>query len=229
MELVWSDGICIRQRKTKSKWTELKVPVETVLLCHGNAENVAQSAAYVGNMVRESLNAEVFVFDYRGYGKSEGTPNEQGVLEDSEAALAWLMKKSGKSADQIIILGHSIGGALAVHLAASQGARALILQRTFNAIAEPAANMFPWLPIRYVMRNKLRSIDKIPDYHGPLLQSHGTADTLIPIKMGRELFDAAPGANKEFIAFEGMGHLDPLPDRYWSQLSQFIDNLESPK
>ena len=202
-------------------------PIETILLCHGNGENVAQSAGYIGDMLRTTLNAELFVFDYRGYGKSEGAPSEQGVMDDAEAALEWLKNKSGKSADQIIIAGHSIGGAPAVHLAASQGAKALVLQRTFNAITEPAARKFPWLPIRYVMRNQLRSIDKIPDYHGPLLQSHGKSDHLIPIEMGRELFDAAPGTNKQFIAVEGMGHLDPLPDSYWSMLSQFINNLKS--
>ena len=137
-------------------------------------------------MLRSTLNAELFVFDYRGFGKSEGVPFEQGVLEDSEAALEWLKNKSGKSSDQIIIAGHSIGGAPAVHLAASQGAKALVLQRTFNAITEPAAYKFPWLPIRYVMRNQLRSVDWIKDFSGPVFQSHGMEDRLIPIRMGRE-------------------------------------------
>ncbi len=200
-------------------------PIETILLCHGNAENVAQSAAYIGDMLRKTLNAEVFVFDYRGFGKSEGRPNEQGVLADSEAALAWLMRKSGKPAEQIVLVGHSIGGGPAVHLAANQGAKLLVLQRTFNAITEPAAEQYPWLPIRYVMRNQFRSVDKIKSFHGPLFQSHGMEDRLIPIEMGRDLFAVAPTTNKRFVAIEGMSHLDPLPENYWSQLSEFVESL----
>lgn len=198
---------------------------ETILLCHGNAENVAQSAAYIGDMLRQTLNAEVFVFDYRGFGKSEGVPAEQGVLEDSEAALEWLQEKSGKESSEIILVGHSIGGGPATHLASTRGAKALVLQRTFNAISEPAANQFPWLPIRYVMRNQFRSIDWIKGFHGPLFQSHGTADTLIPIRMGRGLFDAAPTMKKVFLAIDGMSHLDPLPVDYWGKLGGFVHSV----
>ena len=195
---------------------------ETILLCHGNAENVAQSAAYIGDMLRQTLNAEVFVFDYRGFGKSEGVPTEKEVLEDSEAAFEWLQVKSGKPASEIIVAGHSIGGAPATHLASTVGAKTLVLQRTFNAITEPAAKKFPWLPIRYVMRNQLRSVDWIKNFHGPVFQSHGTADTLIPIDMGRDLFNAAPTNKKEFITVDGMSHLDPLPVDYWEKLRDFV-------
>ena len=75
------------------------------------------------------------------------------------------------------------------------------------------------------MRNQFRSVDWIRDFSGPVFQSHGAADRLIPISMGRDLFDAAPTGNKRFIAVEGMSHLDPLPEDYWGQLSQFIDSL----
>ena len=200
-------------------------PIETILLCHGNAENIAQSAGYMGNMLRTSLNAELFVFDYRGFGKSEGVPAEQGVLQDAEAALKWLNEKTGMSPAEIILVGHSIGGGPAVHLASKHGAKALVLQRTFNALTEPAANQYPWLPIRYVMRNQFRSVDWIKEFHGPLFQSHGTADRLIPIHMGRELFDAAPTTKKRFFAVDGMTHWDALPEEYWRQLARFIDRL----
>ena len=203
---------------------EIEADAEFLLLCHGNAENVAQSAAYVGDRLRKALRANVFVFDYRGYGKSEGVPFERGVLEDSEAAFEWLKQKSGKAADEIILVGHSIGGGPAVHLASEQGARTLVLQRTFNALTEPAANQYPWLPIRYVMRNQFRSIDKIRNYQGPLFQSHGVQDRLIPIRMGRELFDAAPTTRKKFIAVDGMSHYEPLPESYWADLKQFVEH-----
>lgn len=199
--------------------------IETILLCHGNAENVAQSAGYIGNMLRTTLNAELFVFDYRGFGKSEGVPAEQGVLEDAEAALEWLKEKTGKSPREMILVGHSIGGGPAVHLASKQGAKALVLQRTFNALTEPAANQYPWLPVRYVMRNQFRSVDWIEQFRGPLFQSHGEADRLIPVHMGRELFDAAPTTRKRFFAVDGMTHWDALPGDYWGQLARFIDRL----
>jgi fermentation-respiration switch protein FrsA (DUF1100 family) len=200
-------------------------PIETVLLCHGNAENIAQAAAHNGYLLRQSLNAEVFVFDYRGFGKSEGTPDEPGILQDSEAALKWLQQKSGKALSEIIIVGHSIGGGPAVHMAALHQPKLLILQRTFDAITSPAQVQYPWLPIKYVMSNRFPSAEKVKDYTGPVFQSHGRADRLIPIAMGKTLFNAAPTKDKQFFEVPEMTHWDALPSEYWSELAAFASRV----
>jgi pimeloyl-ACP methyl ester carboxylesterase len=199
---------------------------ETVLLCHGNGENVAQSAAYSGDYLRQTLKANVFVYDYRGFGKSEGTPNEPGLIDESEAALKWLTERTGLSPNQIIIVGHSIGGGPAVHLAGKFGCKTLVLQRTFSSLSAAAGANYPIFPVRYLMQNQFRSDEKIVAYGGPLFQSHGTEDSLIPLPLAEKLFDAAPTENKQFMAVEGMGHFDLLPEYYWADLKAFIGNVD---
>jgi fermentation-respiration switch protein FrsA (DUF1100 family) len=196
-----------------------------VLICHGNAENVAHVSVNYGEGFRDLLGADVFVFDYRGYGKSEGSPFEQGVLEDSEAAFDWLCKRIGKQHDEIIIVGHSIGGGPGVHLAGKFGCKALILQRTFSQLTAPAQTQYPWIPVKYIMQNQYRSTDKIKNYFGPLFQSHGDADRLIPIEFAKELFECAPTEQKRFFEVPGMTHWDVLPYRYWEELKAFIENV----
>ncbi len=198
----------------------------SLLFCHGNAENVAESSQWYGENYRRSLNADVFVFDYRGYGKSEGTPFEEGVLQDAEAALNLLCEKTGLQPQDVVIVGSSIGGGPAVYLASKHGCKVLILRRTFTSISGVAAQQFPWLPVRLLMRNQYPSETRIKSFDGPLFQSHGQADTLIPIEMGKTLFEAAPTTNKKFYSVPNMGHLDPLPQEYWGEMAAFVNAVE---
>ena len=175
--------------------------------------------------LREHLNADVFVFDYRGYGKSEGEPYEAGVLQDSEAALNFLCEKVSKQPDEIIILGHSIGGGPAVHLASKKGAKLLILQRTFSSLIDAASGQYPWVPVRYLMKNRYPSQEKIKDFDGPLFQSHGNRDNVINIELARDLYATAPTKSKYFFEVDGMGHYDRLPGEYWTKLKSFVESL----
>lgn len=196
---------------------------ETVLLCHGNAENVAQASSYMGRLLRDTLNASVFVFDYRGFGKSDGTPNEQGVLDDSKAALDWLNEKTGTRPHDIILVGHSIGGGPACYLAAEFGAKVLVLQRTFSSLVDAAQCQYPFVPVSLLMRNRFESAELIKLYNGPLFQSHGTDDTVVRFRLGRKLFDCCPSGNKQFFVRELGGHFDPLPLAYWQELASFVN------
>ena len=110
-----------------------------------------------------------------------------------------------------MLMGRSLGGAVAVDLAAD-GARGLVLESTFTSMPEVGQTMLPYLPVRSVMRTQFNSLAKIGKYHGPLLQSHGTADRLIPYAMGRQLF-AAANEPKQFIAIPGGDHNDPAERR----------------
>ena len=199
---------------------------QALLFCHGNAENVAQASPWYGENFRTILNADVFVFDYRGYGKSEGSPFEEGVLQDAEAALDLLCERTGLEPKDIIIVGSSIGGGPAVYLAGKHGCKILILRRTFTSLADTAAAKYPWLPVRYVMRNQYPSMKRIKSYDGPLFQSHGMADDLIPFEMGKTLFEAAPTSNKKFFPAPNVGHLDPLPQEYWMEMARFVEAVE---
>lgn len=203
-------------------------PQAQLLVFHGNGEHLGMLGRWADGLRREHR-ASVFVFDYRGYGKSEGKPHESGVLQDGEAALDWLSERAEAPPEEIILYGRSLGGAVAVHLAAKQGARALILDRTFDSLVDTAAAFYPWLPVRLLMRNRYSSLDKIRAYDGPLLQLHGTDDTLVPIESAKRLFEAAASKEKHFVAMPGVGHNDPTPTTFENVCGDFIESLaESP-
>ena len=198
-------------------------PRAVILFAHGNAGNLADRAPVV-EYLRHKLRSSVMIFDYRGYGRSEGTPDEQGVLADARAARRELARRAGVDESDVVLLGRSIGGAVMVDLAAEDGARGLVLQSTFSSMPELAAYHYPWLPVRTFMRTRLESIDKISRYHGPLLQSHGDADNIIPDQFGRRLFEAA-NEPKQFFVLPGGNHNDPDPPEYLEALDRFIGEL----
>jgi fermentation-respiration switch protein FrsA (DUF1100 family) len=182
-------------------------PRAVVLYAHGNGENVAYLGPYL-KQLSEELRLTIFAFDYRGYGRSEGSPQEQGILEDGAAAMEWLAKRTGRQPNDLVLMGRSLGAAVVVDLAAKHGARGLIVQNAFTTLPDAAAWHYPWAPVRWLMRNRYDSLAKIGRYRGPLLASHGTADVIVPLVLGQKLFAAAPG-RKEFFQIEGRGHNDP--------------------
>lgn len=199
-------------------------PQAHLLFCHGNGEHLGFLGPWADQLRREHR-VSLFVFDYRGYGKSEGRPHEQGVLRDGEAALAWLAARADIDPDQIIIYGRSLGGAVAIRLAAERGARGLIIERTFDSIVDLAANIYPWLPVRLMMRNRYESVSTIRSYDGPLLQLHGDDDSLVPVEAAKRLFEAAPSEEKRFVAMPGIGHNDPTPPQFEKEMGAFIELL----
>jgi fermentation-respiration switch protein FrsA (DUF1100 family) len=194
-----------------------------VLYAHGNAGSVSDWR-WVLRLFRERLNASILVFDYRGYGKSEGTPHEAGVLEDARAARKWLAHRTGVDETEIVLVGRSLGGAVAVDLAATDGARGLVLENTFTSLPDVAASHFPLLPVRWLMRSRLDSLAKISAYHGPLLQTHGDADRVVPLEQGERLHQAASGP-KQFVVVAGGGHNDPPTAEYMQALERFLSSL----
>jgi len=195
-----------------------------LLYCHGNGEDITHNADLV-RRYRNKLSASVFIFDYRGYGQSAGSPHEAGIIADGLAAQRWLAERMQVEPDELIIVGRSLGGGVAVALAEQLGARALILQNTFASMTEVAASKSPWLPIRWMIRNRYPSAERIQAYTGPLLQCHGTADGIVPFEIGKRLFAAAPSQQKRFIEFPGAGHNGPLPSSYYQALVGFVSSL----
>ena len=198
-------------------------PRAVVLFCHGNAGNIRHRAGLLKGL-QQRIGVSAMIFDYRGYGHSEGTPTEAGVMADARAARKWLAQREGIAEDQIVVMGRSIGGAVAVDLAAGDGARGLVLESTFSSIPDVAAKLYPLLPVRLMMRSKFDSAAKIGRYRGPLLQSHGDADHVIPYELGRRLHAAANGP-KQFVVIRGGDHNDPQTDEYYKALIAFLDSL----
>jgi len=198
-------------------------PRAVVLFCHGNGGNVTHRVDKLRSLNRQ-VGASVLVFDYRGYGRSQGCPEEKGGLADARAARTWLAQRAGIPEKQIVVLGESLGGAVAVDVAAKDGARALVLESTFTSLPDVAAHHYPWLPARLLMHTQFDSLRKIPAYHGPLLQSHGDADTIVPYAVGRRLFQAA-NQPKEFFTLPRRDHNDLPPRDYYEKLRQFFETL----
>lgn len=198
--------------------------VATLLWCHGNAGNITDRLDNLQRLAKLPVN--VFLFDYRGYGKSEGEPTEMGVYRDAQAAYDFLAARNDIDKSKIIIFGRSLGGAVAVDLATRRSCAGLILESTFSSGRDMARRMFPFLPVQLVVRSQFNSIDKIQQLHIPKLFMHGTADSIVPFALGRRLFEAAPEP-KTFHALKGAGHNDTyiVANDYWSVLEAFIQSV----
>jgi fermentation-respiration switch protein FrsA (DUF1100 family) len=178
-------------------------PRGVMLVAHGNGGNLSGGA----ELLREfsSLGLSSMIFDYRGYGRSEGSPNGDGILDDARAARTWLSNRVGMPINQLLLFGDSLGGAVAVRLASEGGARGLIVTNTFSSLTDVAGYHYPWAPVRLLLRTKLESDAAIRSYHGPLLQVHGDSDNVVPYRFGRKLFEAA-NEPKEFITVRSNDH-----------------------
>jgi hypothetical protein len=195
-----------------------------LVYCHGNGEDVTDNADLV-RLFHDRYRASVFLFDYRGYGQSAGSPHEAGIVADGLAAQLWLAKRLQVETDEMVLVGRSLGGAVAVAMAEQQGARALVLQNTFSSMVDVAADKYPWLPVRWIMRNRYPSAERIAAYDGPLLQNHGTVDRVAPMEFGKRLFEAAPSEAKQFIELPDYGHNDQFPETYFGALGDFLDGV----
>ena len=193
----------------------------TLLFCHGNAGNISDRLASIEQFHR--LRLDVFAFDYRGYGRSEGTPNEAGTYRDVEAAWEYLTERKRIPADRIIVFGRSLGGALAIWLAAHHRVGGLIVESSFTSIPDIAAKHYPFLPVRWLSRFRYDSRSRIGQVTAPVLIIHSPDDDLVPFSHGEELF-AAANEPKEFLRLSGSHNEGFLinSDSYDKALTEFI-------
>lgn len=199
-------------------------PRAIVLYCHGNAEDVPRLADRL-KILHDRIGVAVFAWDYRGYGRSEGTSHETNVIDDARQAMAWLTERTGTTSRSVVVMGRSLGGAVAIAVAAEMPIRGLVLDRTFASLTDTAAIHFPWIPVRWLMKNRFGSAERIATYKGPLLQTHGTDDEVIPFAMAEELFAASQSAEKRFLRVEGGNHNGPLPESCYEALNEFLAKL----
>ena len=173
---------------------------KVVLFCHGNAGNISHRLETVEYIL--SLGANIMLFDYRGFGKSEGSPGEEEVYQDALVCYNWLINEKEFSPEQIIVFGRSLGGAVAVDLASKVTCGGVIVESSFTSAKAMAKEMFSIFPINLILTYKLNSIDKIGHIKYPVLVTHSTDDDIIPYKMGEELFNAAEEP-KKFVKLSG--------------------------
>ena len=194
----------------------------TVLLCHGNAGNISHRLDRV-LLLQSHLAADTLLFDYRGYGRSEGSPDEEGTYRDARAAHGFLRAR-GVGPNRLVIMGESLGAAVALQLALEVEARALVLEAPFTSIPDMARAVYPFLPVWPLVRTRYDNLGKIPRLRCPVLVLHGDRDEVVPFPQGQRLFEAAPEP-KRFFAIPGAHHNDAFVvggEDYWRVLREFL-------
>jgi len=179
------------------------VPSDMVLLWfHGNAGNITHRYDMIRTMME--LPVQVFIIDYRGYGKSEGKPSERGLYLDSRGAWDYLVNERRIAPEKIVIFGKSLGGVPAIDLATQADAAGLIVQSSFTSAGDMAATVLPLIP-RFVLHTKMDSLSRIGRVNCPKLFIHSRADEVVPYSQGRRLYDAA-SERKQFHEVQGSTH-----------------------
>lgn len=178
----------------------------TILWFHGNGGNISHRLDNI-TLRHNLLGTNIFIFDYREYGRSEGRASEEGTYRDAEAAIRYLRSRKDVDPSKIVFLGESLGSAVAVEMATRYDCAALILESPFLSIPEIAKVSFPLLPVGSLLQTRYDTLSKIEQITAPLLVVHGENDEIVPFRQGQRLFEAAREP-KEFYGIKGARHND---------------------
>ncbi len=198
-----------------------------LLFCHGNAGNIGHRLESIQLFNR--LGLEIFIFDYRGYGASEGKPTEQGTYWDAEAVWRHIVKERQVGPDKVIVFGRSLGGGIAAWLAARHSPGALILESTFTSLSDIAAARYWFMPVKLLMRLKYDTADHLRRVNCPILIVHSRDDEAISFSHGQRLYEIAPEP-KRFLEIAGTHNEGPTTSGvlYEEGLNKFIHQYVDP-
>jgi fermentation-respiration switch protein FrsA (DUF1100 family) len=195
-----------------------------ILFCHGNAGNISHRLEYI--RIFNALGHSIFLFDYRGYGKSEGRLSEIGTYQDALGAWNFLVNAKGFQPESIIIYGRSLGGAIASRLAQVRSPAALVLDSVFTSVKALGSQLYPYLPIRWLSRYNYNTVQHIEKVTCPVLIIHSRNDDIVPFEHGKKLFEALIPP-KKFLEISGShneGFLESL-GKYRAGLQEFFNTL----
>ena len=201
----------------------------TVLFCHGNGGNMMHRLDSINILYNLGLNC--FIFDYRGYGSSEGEPSEEGTYLDVAAAYKWLTEKKRISPDNIILFGRSLGGSIAAQLATKVKTKALIIESTFTSYVDIGKRFYPYMPVRWFARFSYRTIDYIKQVNCPVMIIHSRNDEVVPFEFGLELYETA-NEPKELVEIFG-SHNDgflvsgEIYKQAWTKWLKFLEEYKT--
>lgn len=201
-----------------------KAHSDTMLFCHGNAGNMGDRVGLI--KLLNDLDLNVFIFDYRGYGNSKGTPSEKGTYLDAEAAYEKALEMNGVDRNNIVLYGRSLGAAVAIELALKKDVKGVIIDGAFCSTGDMAKEMYSFLPIKISLRIRYDSISKIGKVKIPKLIIHSTDDEIVPFHHGKELFERAIEP-KEFYRMRG-DHSDAVfvyEEEYKLRIARFLKGI----
>jgi fermentation-respiration switch protein FrsA (DUF1100 family) len=195
VEIITEDGI-----KLDAWYVPAQQPRGVVLFFHGNAGNISHRLDSL--RIFNALNLDTLIFDYRGYGRSDGNVSEQGTYRDGEAVWRYLTEKRGIAAAEIVLFGRSLGAAIAAYVASRHTPGALILESGFVSVPDMAAALYPWLPARRLARIGYPTGKYLQTVSCPVLIVHSRDDEIIPLEQGRKLYEFAREP-KHFLELRG--------------------------
>ncbi len=206
------------QKKLKAWFIPREGAEFTVLFSNGNAGNISYRLEKIALLHQLGLN--VFIYDYRGYGKSQGSPSEEGLYKDIRGAYDYLLNQLGVSQDEIILYGESLGGAVAIDLASQKPVRAIIVEGTFSSVKEMARRVLPFVP-HFILASRFDNLAKISGIECEKMIIHSKDDEIIPFSQAKRLFEAAK-APKKFLKLRG-GH----NTAFWDSIQKYKEGLRS--
>lgn len=199
----------------------------TLVLSHGNGGNISHRYLLMRSLLRYRFN--VLMYDYRGYGRSEGTPSEDGIYNDGRAFFDYVLALPEVKSPSIFLWGTSLGGAVATDVAIHRPAAGLILESTFTSGRDVARLLYPFLPVGPFMHSRFNTIEKLKTLHLPLLVMHGSLDEILPVGLGRQLF-AEANDPKQYYEIAGARHNDTFfvgGEEYFNRIDQFVETTLS--
>ena len=202
----------------------LKGDPPTILFCHGNAGNISHRLENVKLLLDQRL--QVFIFDYRGYGRSTGRPSEAGLYCDGLAAYDFLARQKGVHPNKIVLFGRSLGAAVAIEIALQRRVRSLIIESPFTSTKEMARTVLLFWPLSFFSPPHYNNREKIGRISVPKLVIHGENDGIVPFSMGKELYNLARPP-RYFFPIKGAGHNDTYVEGgsgYFKTLARFVKN-----
>ncbi len=227
VELTAEDGVALH-----GWWWSADPDAPAVVFFHGNAGNLGIRTPTARALVERGLS--VFVLSYRGYARSEGSPSEEGVIRDGAAALEWVAREAG-GRDRVVLHGRSLGGFVALGVASrvEPSVAGVVVESSFTTLEEMAREVYPFLPsfLFRRLRGHFDNMAAASSLEVPLLVIHGTADDLIPPRMGERLYQAA-AEPRDWLPVSGAGHNDlPLVGgtEYWDRVAAFVRESVDPQ
>jgi fermentation-respiration switch protein FrsA (DUF1100 family) len=204
--------------------SESKPATATIVFFHGNGGNISNIGWLGQRFAKHGFN--IFLFDYRGYGASEGVAaDEAGLYADGDAAVAFVRNQKGIRPEQIILYGHSLGTTVVADVAARGNFCAVVLESGFSSASSVATSALPWLPrwLHFLGRNRFESARKLANVKSPILIAHGDPDATIPTAEAHLLF-AAANEPKKLLIVPGAGHVvfSEGGEPYLRQVDQFM-------
>ena len=216
------DGLTLHGWFVPGAGDQETAPGQTWVWFHGNGGNIGHRVEELA-LLSERLQVNLFIFDYRGYGRSQGSPSEKGTYLDARAALQYLVERPDVDPQHIIYFGRSLGSAVAVELAVARPPKGMVLVSPFSSVREMAKLAVPFPAAGWLVRNHYPTISRIRDVQVPVLVVHGDLDETVPIAQGRKLFEAA-NEPKTFRELTGAAHNDTYiaaSEAFFGALEQF--------